>query len=275
MAKDEYHVLWRGQLTGPFELDELLEQVSQDRLSKLHQISTDKKQWVAAATLGELFPPFPLPSKLLRLSDSNSRGLSSHSMGSGAPDSDQTIPGTSPDTHSLDVEDPREYEFHAETDDTMSGWYYAVGRETKGPCTIREIVDLLSEGLLTWQNKVCHESKQEWLSLTDVPEFAPWAPDSGGEKDSLDPQLAMSAPLHSVAAKSMTLGLVGLVIPVCGIIALYYGVRSKDEMGAHPAPDAKRMAQLGTLLGALGVCLDVVRLGLLLYFIMTSMKPSL
>src|SRR5262245_23530030 len=62
MDKKHYYIQERGRIAGPFDLAQLKEMRRRMKLARFHKISTDRKTWVGAETLVELFSSEPAPS---------------------------------------------------------------------------------------------------------------------------------------------------------------------------------------------------------------------
>jgi hypothetical protein len=52
----EYFIRMRGRITGPFELEVLRSMLRLGTLSRVHDISSDKHNWLAVGSVAELFP---------------------------------------------------------------------------------------------------------------------------------------------------------------------------------------------------------------------------
>src|SRR5262249_43305819 len=62
MDDKRYYIQERGRITGPYDLAQLKEMRRRMKLARFHKISTDRKTWVGAETLVELFRSEPAPS---------------------------------------------------------------------------------------------------------------------------------------------------------------------------------------------------------------------
>jgi hypothetical protein len=56
MPETRYYVRVRGRVIGPLNLDQLRALRDRGQFRRFHEVSEDRKQWVAASSLTELFP---------------------------------------------------------------------------------------------------------------------------------------------------------------------------------------------------------------------------
>ena len=57
MSDGAYYVKVRGQIDGPYDLDQLSKLVERGRLARFHKVSTDRVSWTSVGSLTALFPP--------------------------------------------------------------------------------------------------------------------------------------------------------------------------------------------------------------------------
>ncbi len=249
MSDEMYYVRWRGEMEGPFSLDQMKEQVAQERVSRLHDVSTDQAQWARAETLEDLFPPFELVAQPRMV------GGSAGTAESGPPTGEEVDGG------------PAESEKH---------WYCALDGEVRGPFPTQVIAEFVGGGRLK-ANEFVNDSvdPESWRLIGDVPEFAAAVAAEGGSTVGEGGSESAAAAGDEVAAKketsgvgraeaSLVLGIVGLIVPICGIIGLILATRARRAIRKRADREGMGMATAGFVLGIIDTCLDVPRLFMLI-----------
>jgi hypothetical protein len=249
MAKSQFFVRWRGKITGPFDLELLKRMVAQGRLSKLHGVSADQTDWGRAGAFEELFPPHEVEAERLT----------------------EMITGLSPEPA---IASPIEGQLE-QAGEEPSEWYYAQGQQVEGPCSASVIRRLVAEGALTLDDSVNASSDPwVWQPIRDVPEFAsvaraqasaePGHAEAGAPAKPLAEEARTVGDYSGLAVASFVLGLVGVLVPICGLVGLICASKAKHGMTASGNHAGMGMATAGTVLGIVDVGFDVVKLGILL-----------
>ena len=248
MTNGDYYVRWRGQVTGPLGLEQLKAMVAQGRLSKLHGVSADQAQWDQARTFEELFPPYQLSGKTIR----------------------ETIPDTVLGVVGESIAEPEP----AQVEQAAAEWYYAHDQHVEGPCSASVVQRLVADGTLTLDDYVNASSDPwVWQRIGDVAEFATVAGAKAAEPSywELDtaPETGVAAgatqeTYSGLAVTSLVLGVVGVIVPVCGLIALILASKAKRGMAATGDHSGEGTATAGVVLGIIDIGFDVIKLGVLL-----------
>jgi S1-C subfamily serine protease len=129
MSDAAYYIRLRGRILGPFNVRQLRDQQDRGYFSAFHEVSTDRRTWVPAATLTELFPaeaPVALPPE-------------------NRPQPETTVPH------------PR------------SPWYYlSPSGDRIGPLTDEALRAMAHAGQLTAKTFVSREGQAQWVTLADA-----------------------------------------------------------------------------------------------------------
>jgi hypothetical protein len=133
MGEQQLYIRVRGKVTGPFGMAQLKSLRNRGQLGGFHEISEDRRTWVAASTLEQLFPP--------------------ESQGPDAP-------------HSRAVAGPSGA---GEPPQQSTDWYYidSEGRQ-KGPVSQRRLRSLQRARRLTAATMVWRQGLREWLPVSET-----------------------------------------------------------------------------------------------------------
>ena len=128
-----WYVRARGRILGPFSWAQLESLRDRGQLAQFHEVSQDKRTWVHASTLSDLFG-----------------GRS----GSGQATEVDGPKNASPSAHAA------------------QGWFYKNAAGTPGPVSDEQIAALVRSGQILADTPIWREGFPCWLPLSDVPEFA-------------------------------------------------------------------------------------------------------
>ena len=128
-----WYVRAKGRTLGPFSWAQLESLRDRGQLAQFHEVSQDKRTWVHASTLSDLFG-----------------GRS----GSGQVTEGYGPQNTPPSAH------------------TAQGWFYKNAAGTHGPVSAEQIAALVRSGQILADTPIWREGFPCWLPLSDVPEFA-------------------------------------------------------------------------------------------------------
>lgn len=148
----QYFVRVRGEIKGPVTHDQIVAQIRRKRLGKLHEISTDRENWVKAGDMPEFFQPAVEKREKLRAD------ATVGSSEEGAAD------GQSGPAAGLDISPSEGVE--------GDQWFYAKGGNQLGPVTASEIQMWLASGALLPTDLVWNESLEDWLPANELPQFS-------------------------------------------------------------------------------------------------------
>ncbi len=172
----------RGRVLGPFQLAQLEVLKNQGRLAKFDELSRDRRAWVRASSLPELFPPPAPPSE----------GTASLVVaGSAQPvDANYRVTGGDPAT------------------EEATGWFYIGDAGQVGPLTLLEMIGLGRTGVLRAETFVWNSNLTDWIPARDVPAL--------GLTSALTAAATPMAAGVTLALAGFVLGVLGLL---CGAMA--------------------------------------------------------
>lgn len=141
MTKMGYFIRWKGVVTGPFSLEQLQTMVKTNQLSKYHEISADRQQWVLAGQITDLFPRKPKHTE----------------------------------TYEPEEHEEHESEETGQDDEQEEGdedkWYYMVGDKKVGPVDIATLKRLVRMGSLRKDDIVWKEGSNRGQLACSIPEL--------------------------------------------------------------------------------------------------------
>lgn len=209
---ESYYIRWRGRISGPLSSETITEQMRDGRLSKHHQISSDRQRW----------------ESLQRSS------AFSHLCGANTAQETVSPPEAIDDGKKagLRLKDDRDAAESAlwQDGDDMRSFYYVEDGEVTGPVSLYELRSMLNAGQVTEETPVCAEGSQDWIQARDVvgqepPPGATQAPTSAqAASDPSDHRICLSCGRMSVA-----------VAPFCQFCGKSFGVRSESDEVPLPA----------------------------------------
>lgn len=146
---DAYYIRIRGQVKGPFSVEQLKNQVRRKRVGRHHELSEDGVNWSTADNIAELFEPQVSARRKTQI------------VTSPEPEADEPeIPTVQPAT---------EEKKKPEDADT---WFYSRGEEKLGPVTATDIQQWLISGELSSMDLVWNPTLDDWIRAGDLPQFA-------------------------------------------------------------------------------------------------------
>jgi len=125
----KHFVRINGKILGPFDMNQLRSLKSRGRLRIEHEVSSDRRTWIPASDLADLFE--------------ESTARKSMFGSEAATELDQPI---------------RSIE-----------WFYAVGEQQQGPVTFQHLKKMASQGTLTEKDLIWHSGLDEWIPAGDQP----------------------------------------------------------------------------------------------------------
>ena len=145
---DAYYLRYRGRTVGPYTLIQSQQMARKGQLARTSEVSTDGHSWSQAASFPEIFEP---PANSRSLATSNSTATHEVAVVTTTSSANQVAP-RAPAIAS-------------------SEWYYASGGQQQGPTSASNIIGWIKAGTLTSADRVWRDGLDNWVSISDVPEF--------------------------------------------------------------------------------------------------------
>ena len=236
MSVDEHkwYVRIRGKTLGPFSWPQLEAMRNRGQLSRFHELSQDRREWIGAGSLADLFAP-----------EGGGRGAGPRggdpgfAVGEprGGPDAGISYVSTS--TSSAESAEP-------------VSWYYARGGTSLGPVTAHDLRALIARGEVDGASMVWREGMSGWCAVRDVPELAALLASPGSAQVS-DQAPAGPPRTSGMAIASLVLGILWLFW-VGSLLAVIFGGASLSQIArSRGTLEGKGMAISGLVLGIVGL----------------------
>lgn len=261
VENEQFYVRWRGKQTGPFGLEQLKEMAAEDRLSRLHDVSTDRAEWRRAETIADVYPPYdpgaaepPEPAA----------DVAAEPTGP----TEGAAPGASDDEEVMELES---------VEDNAGQWYFARAQpssqqsggaaqdfDVKGPHPPAVIMQLVINGYLSRDDYVNPgTSASGWRLIRDEPEFTDTTASVSGRPSAARAGANMSAgalkDYSDLAGTSLKLAVMGILVPVFGFAGMICGIQARLGLAHGGDRDAASSATGGIILGIVDILLDVVK----------------
>ena len=236
-----WYVRVRGQINGPYTLDQLKSLCKQRKLGRAHEISEDGQTWQAAGKLQELFPPVQRPV------------VQANPTVSAKP--------VVNDSEELGLESPLETEAASPISPALKPqWYYANEGQQLGPVSNADLKKLVAISQVLPETLIWREGMSDWLPANSLPElFATDPVDSREMLPFIQPPVSqphIQGPTDHMqiephrAGLILTLGIIGLFIPIVGIPAWIMGNSDLAKINKGTMdPSGKGQTKTGMVLG--------------------------
>jgi uncharacterized RDD family membrane protein YckC len=145
MSDESWYIRDRGRVLGPFSFDQLDGMRTRGQLARLHEVSTDRKSWVRATQVPNLFGQ---PTVLVEPAGASGEATTAPSYDV-APES---APALGP------VSDPGDH----------LAWYYGRDKTPVGPVRFSELRALAARGEVRAETLVWNETLPTWIPAEQV-----------------------------------------------------------------------------------------------------------
>lgn len=157
----KYYLRWRGEVTGPFDGEEVVSLLHDGKVSKHHQISADRLTWEpisqSDAFRGDCRPATDVPPK---------------TMMTAVPIPMEIIPEVVSIKENGSQEEPGRLRLQSHETQGRLGppavWYVTRGDSVEGPFTEHELREQKARNLLNAQSLLCRENEQVWISMGEL-----------------------------------------------------------------------------------------------------------
>jgi hypothetical protein len=235
---ETYYVRRKGKIEGPWSADKLRSEIRLRKLSKYHELSNDKQNWVRAEKHQWLFP------KKVRVAAQDEGRKDQSRENEEAPDKN--------------------------SDSTGVEWFLAIDGEQVGPLSEQEVIGKIRSHNLSFQDTVWRDGFEEWTELGNLVIFEQYldvhVDDAGMTAATvmIDRNASAAPPKNSIyAVASLVCALLGLVAcpfafflgPIAIILA---GIGYFDVSKNLSTKKGKNLAIAGGLVGLLSIVVFVV-----------------
>jgi len=227
-ARETYHIRIRGNVLGPFRLEQVLKMIERGQLTRRHEVSCDGSEWRPAGDLPELFAPQSPP---------------------GAPTPAMTEAG--PEVSSFTAWDANASRNNA--------WYYEYDGREHGPVPGSQLAQLIAKGLVGAQSRVWKEGMADWQPV-HATELAGYLP-AANEAPIRRPQLTESTHMRhkptipGIIHAGWILYVVGFIVDLVTVAA---GSIASNPMEGPPPPEAAVFLGIFICAGVLLFIMDVL-----------------
>jgi hypothetical protein len=222
MAVDEtkWYTRAKGKVLGPFSWSQLEAMRNRGQLSRFHELSQDRRDWISAGSLVDLFAP---------------GGAVISTAGQGGISDTASSPAT--------AEPPV--------------WHYARDGASLGPLHLHGLRSLAARGEVSGSTLVWKEGMPGWVACHDVPELATILAPSAAPLPSAHPALGPQQ-TSGLAIASLVLGIVCLC-GLGSLLAIIFGSVSLSQISkSRGTLGGKGMAVAGLVLGIIGLAFVVL-----------------
>lgn len=269
---EHYYLRLRGKVQGPIGESTLKEMIRQGRISRLHQISTDRLTWHSLAHNEQFFAP------------PKAAAVVGSDLGPEIPDEADFDPGYALDSTQSTGENPTAPAFAppATYSPGRVGWEVDFGERISSILSDEQVLNLYQDGRIGPQTKVCRNSQlgRQWMSLAEsglligqtFDEDAYPAPHSSRQPVTRfaqhDRGREQNRPLmpHR-GATILVLGILSWVLlPLLGFFAWSMGSRDLAMMKTgHMDPSGETITRVGYILGMIPAVIILAFVGLIFF----------
>lgn len=152
-----WFVRFRGKVTGPFEWSQLQTMGSRNKLTRMHQVSNDRRNWQNATDVPGLVS--------VRASATGARPVAVEAEPQ--PEAEFATPRA---PTALNLSSTMTAGF-PEATDSPPVWHYSRSGQTAGPVTIEDIERMCRAGQLSPKDSVWRDGMANWSPIAETPEF--------------------------------------------------------------------------------------------------------
>lgn len=154
---DNYYIRIRGRVHGPMDLDRLQGLAQKGQLSKIHELSTDSKNWRPASSMPEIFERKREVAVIRTTGQQEQTIATSNNLYDNTQLADPLAqpPGvqSGPPQGAMQAKD----------------WFYSIDGAQHGPVTQQELATLIRYGSLEREDMVWQSSMAQWAEAGHVP----------------------------------------------------------------------------------------------------------
>ena len=189
---DEWYMRARGRILGPFTRSQLESMCDRGQLSQFHELSQDRRSWIGATEMPELFSKPRVDRVFWRSAGADQGGYTFVEQ----PGAGSATPGLKP----------------------SPSWFFVDGTH-HGPLHLADLQRMAASGEVGPDTLVWRGGMANWVPASQVPELRFPAPaDSPGKPMPYPPQGTLSQPHANQRPRSSGLAIASFVL---GLLALF------------------------------------------------------
>jgi len=243
---EQYHIRLKGQVQGPFSVEELHDLAKRGRFSRLHQVSTDGVAWERATKHPQLFPTLAMQMPQAQLPPAGDLHLAEPEV-AGAPSAGVSDAALQKQQHA-GLAAHEQTASHQKTAAADAMWYYTQGAEEAGPVLMADLQQLLAAGKLSAHDMLWTDSMADWVEANTIAELFP-------------PASANPASFAGGASDKSKMATTSLVLSILGFFCIPFFGSLGGVVCGHLARNEIRAS--GNTLGGSGSALTGLILGYL------------
>src|SRR4051794_38670835 len=242
MPETLWYIRSRGRVSGPYTVAQVESMRERGQFARFHQVSTDRQNWVSAASVPGFFPP-----------------------------AEARVPAPVADSYSVDGpgfadREAREEPYQAlpASDDAGSSWFYARGGTHHGPVTYEDLRRMVAQGEISTETLLWKSGMADWVACRSFPDLVALgqgAHSNLATPSSRHPQPGYALPgdpqflprTSGLAVASLVLG----ILCLCGVGSLLATIFGAVALGqiekSNGRLTGKAMAIAGLVLGLIGL----------------------
>lgn len=160
MGDRDIYLRWRGQVTGPFSMDQVRSMLDGRRITRHCQVSDDRVTWRPIAKDDRFGAQRPMPAPIVL--PASPAAVSAAERPAPAEQSRQRsrlrVSGETAEAPGAE---------HA----ARGAWYYCQEEIVRGPVPTSSLQAMLSNGMLTRESLVCRDGERAWRAMDTVSEI--------------------------------------------------------------------------------------------------------
>ena len=158
----DYYLRWKSVVNGPYVTDDIRDMLAKGRITKHHQISTEKKNWVALFESADFkndcqAKPLTFGGAYQSRQDADGVTAETEPIKLRIRESDIGRGATIPRLNSAEQNSPG-----------GERWYYVQNGQTAGPVSLSDLRSLVDGGVIEGASPICREGEERWQKAREA-----------------------------------------------------------------------------------------------------------
>jgi len=173
-----YFVRWRGEVSGPYDIQILGDMLEKGKVTKYHQVSADQQFWMSIMNVLDAAPAQSITVReetvFLKATPPLSVEVAQdmtviHSAEMGKyPGSENLNPSPESTSHPLRLTKSSRQPVPSSFPETSGSWYYFDGGQVYGPVVFGVLQSMAAKGFLNPDSQILREGDQTWQPMHQV-----------------------------------------------------------------------------------------------------------